>query len=115
MNLPGLRFGRLRYDAQVAALKQWRSPICRFAAARDARELRMLRIRIEHKSPITAFRRRGAPGEDAAPTRLQAVEAEEVPGVKRRRKLLEVQRPGFLAGGVEGFARVLDGLPRAAR
>lgn len=64
----------------------------------------MLRIRIEHESPFTAFRWRGAPGEDAAPTRPQ-----------RRRKLLKVQPPGFLAGGAEGFARVLDGPPRAAR
>jgi hypothetical protein len=64
----------------------------------------MLRIRIEHKSPITAFRWRGAPGRDAAPTRPQ-----------RRRKLLEVPPPRFLAGGAEGFARVVDGLPRAAR
>jgi hypothetical protein len=64
----------------------------------------MLRIRIEHKSPIMAFRWRGAPGEDAAPTRLQ-----------RRRKLLQVQPHGFPAGGAEGLARVLDGLPRAAR
>ena len=64
----------------------------------------MLRIRTGHKSPITAFRWRGAPGEDACPTRSQ-----------RRRKLLEGQPPGFLAGGAEGFARVLDGLPRAAR
>jgi hypothetical protein len=64
----------------------------------------MPRIRIEHKSPITAFPWRGAPGESAPPTRPQ-----------RRRKLLEVQPPGFLAGGAEGFARVLDDLPRAAR
>jgi hypothetical protein len=64
----------------------------------------MLRIRIEHKSLITTFRWRGAPGEDAVPTRPQ-----------RRRKLPEVQPPGFLAGGAEGFARVLDDLPRAAR
>ena len=64
----------------------------------------MLRIRIEQRSPITAFRWRGAPNEDAARARP-----------RRRRKPLEVQPPGFLAGGVEGFARVLDDLPRAAR
>ena len=75
-----------------------------FAAARDARELPMLRIRIERKNPITDFRWRGAPGEGAAPTRPQ-----------RLRKLLGVQPPGFLAGGAEGFARVLDGRPRAVR
>jgi hypothetical protein len=52
------------------------APGRRFAAARDARELRMLRIRIEGKGPTAAFRWRGVPGEDAAPVRLQGVAAQ---------------------------------------
>jgi hypothetical protein len=65
----------------------------------------MLRIRIEDKCPITVFRRRGVPGGDAAPARLRGVAEAEGLGVERRRKLLEVRPPGFLAG-VEGLARV---------
>lgn len=62
----------------------------------------MLRLRIEDKGPIAAFRWRGVPGEAAAPACHQGV-AEEA------------GRAGFLAGGVEGFARVVEGLLRAAR
>jgi trehalose 6-phosphate phosphatase len=50
----------------TAALGQWRGPVCRFAAARDTRELRVLRIRIGDKGPIAAFHWRGVPDEDAA-------------------------------------------------
>ena len=58
----------------------------------------MLRIRIEGKGPVAAFRWPGVPGGDAAPARLRGVA--EAAG-----------RAGFLAGGVAGFAGVL----RAAR
>jgi hypothetical protein len=44
-----------------------------FAAARDTRELRMLRIRIEDKGPIAAFRWRGVTGDDAALARLKGL------------------------------------------
>jgi trehalose 6-phosphate phosphatase len=50
----------------TAALGLWRGPVCRFAAARDTRELRVLRIRIGDKGPIAAFHWRGVPDEDAA-------------------------------------------------
>jgi hypothetical protein len=97
MNLPGLGLARLSYDAQVAALEQMgeaRMPIRR----RLRRELRMLRIGIEDKGPVAAFRWRGVPGENAGLARLLGV-AEAVGS------------GGFLAGGVAGFAGVL----RAAR
>lgn len=50
----------------TAARGQWRGPVCRFAAARDKRELRAVRIRIGDKGPIAVFHWRGVPGEDAA-------------------------------------------------
>jgi hypothetical protein len=56
----------------------------------------MLRMRIEGKCPIAAVRWRGGPGR-----------SEEGP-----RDI--VIRADFLAGGVEGFARVAEGLLRAA-
>jgi hypothetical protein len=74
----------------------------------------MLRIRIEDKSPIAAVRWRGAPGEDPAPARLQGIAEEAGLGVRQGRTMLEVQSPGLLAGGVEGFALVVEGLLRAA-
>lgn len=92
----------VQYDAQVAVLGQWRSPVRQFAAGRGARELRMLRIRIEDNGPVAAFRWRGVPAEDTALTCHQGV-AEET------------GRARLLAGGVEGFARVAEGLLRAAR
>jgi hypothetical protein len=60
----------------------------------------MLRIRIEDKGPIGAFRWRSVPGEGTALARHQGV-AEEA------------GRAGLLAGGVEGCARVAEGLLRA--
>jgi trehalose 6-phosphate phosphatase len=163
-----------------AALGQWRGPGRRFAAARDTRELRVLRIRIGDKGPFAAFRWRGVPGDDAALGHLRGV-AEEA-SVQCGRKVLEVRPPapiekgqsvrdlvgaslppvalfgggdvtdldasgvldalvadgrpgsavrvgvrsgegpgdmviraGLLAGGAEGFARVLEDLLRAAR
>src|SRR5579859_2818935 len=83
-------------------LSKWPGPVRQFAAAWRREELRMLRIRIEDKGPIAAFRRRGVPGGDTALARHEGVAA-------------EAGRAGFLAGGVEGFARVVEGLLRAAR
>jgi hypothetical protein len=96
-------------------LSNGRGSIRRFAAACDARELRMLRIRIKDRGPITAFRWRGVPGEYAAPARPRGVAEKAGIGVQRGRKVLELQPPGFLAGGVEGFARVVEGLLRVVR
>jgi hypothetical protein len=57
----------------------------------------MLRIRIEDKGPGTAVRWRGVPGRSDGGAR-------DI-----------VLRAGFLADGVEGFAGVVAGVPRAAR
>ena len=57
----------------------------------------MLRIRIEDKGPCAAVRWRGVP-----------VRSEGGPWDI-------VMRAGLLAGGMEGFARVVEGLLRAAR
>ena len=77
----------------------------RFAAACDARELRMLRVRIEDKGRVAAFRRRGVPGEDAARAGGRSEE-----GLRDA-----ILRTDLLAGCVEGFARVAEGLLRAVR
>jgi len=54
----------------------------------------MLRIRIEDKGPVAAFRWRGVPGADAGLARLRGVAG-------------EAGRVGFLAGGGAGSAGVL--------
>jgi hypothetical protein len=87
----------------------------RFAAARDARELRMLRTRIEDTSPIAAVRRRGTPGEDAAPAHPQGIAEAAGLGAEHGRTVPEMRPPGFLAAGVESFAGMVEGLLRAAR
>jgi len=109
----------------TAALGQWRGPVWWFAAARDTRELRVLRIRIGDKGPIAAFRWRGVPGEDAALGYLPGRRGGGGRGGARRpagRKVLEVRPPvpiviraAFLADGAEGSAGVLEGLLGAAR
>jgi hypothetical protein len=65
----------------------------------------MLRIGIEDKCPATAFRWRGVPGEDAARADGRSEE-----GLREA-----VMRADLLAGGMEGFARVVEGLLRAVR
>ncbi len=77
----------------------------------------MLRMRIEDRSPIAAFRWHGMPGEDAALARLQGCRggggARRSVGVRSEEGPRDiVMRADFLAGGVEGFARVLEALPR---
>ena len=65
----------------------------------------MLRIGIEDKCPAAAFRRHGVSGEDAARAGGRSGE-----GVRDA-----VMRADLLAGDVEGFARVVEGLLRAVR
>jgi trehalose 6-phosphate phosphatase len=68
----------------------------RFAAGRDDRDLRRLRVRIEDKGPIVAFHWRGVPDEDAAHERLERIgrEAEEDGlGTHWGRKVLEIRPP----------------------
>jgi hypothetical protein len=65
----------------------------------------MLRIGIEDKCPAAAFRRHGGPGEDAARA-----------GGRSEGGLRDaVMRADLLAGDVEGFARVVEGLLRAVQ
>ena len=77
------------------------------------RELRRLRIRIERKGPIVAFHWRGAPDDDAARTRLEAVaqEAEAAGlGFHWGRKVLEIRPPVRIdkGAGIVGLLRDLD-------
>ena len=65
----------------------------------------MLRIGIEDKCPAAAFRQHGVPGEDAARAGGRSEE-----GLRDA-----VMRADLLAGSVEGFARVVEGLLRAVR
>jgi hypothetical protein len=62
----------------------------------------MLRIRIKDEGSYRGFRWRGVSGEEAALACHQDVAEEAGPA-------------GLLAGGVEGFARVVESLLRAAR
>ena len=80
----------------VPAFASWAGRVRRFAAGHDTRELRLLRIRMEDKGPITAFHWRGAPDEEAARTRLEGLAQEaEAAGFSTHwgRKVLEVRPP----------------------
>src|SRR5829696_4751777 len=54
----------------------WTGRVGAFTRERDSSELRRLRVRIEDKGPIQAFHWRGAPDEDAARTRIDAIAQE---------------------------------------
>jgi trehalose 6-phosphate phosphatase len=74
----------------------WAERVRAFVRENDSRELRILRVRIEDKGPISAFHWRGAPDEEAARERVQeiAVVAEEAGfHVHWGRKVLEVRPP----------------------
>jgi trehalose 6-phosphate phosphatase len=80
----------------VPAFKSWEGRVRRFAAERDTPELRLMRIRIEDKGPISAFHWRGVPDEEAALTRLEGIAQEaEAVGLATHwgRKVLEVRPP----------------------
>jgi trehalose 6-phosphate phosphatase len=86
----------------IPAFASWAEPVRRFAAERDDAELRRLRVRIEDKGPIVAFHWRGAPDEDAARTRVEAIAAEaEADGLATHwgRKVLEVRPPVPISKG----------------
>jgi trehalose 6-phosphate phosphatase len=86
----------------IPAFATWAEPVRRFAAERDDAELRRLRVRIEDKAPIVAFHWRGAPDEDAARTRVEAIAAEaETEGLATHwgRKVLEVRPPVPISKG----------------
>jgi trehalose 6-phosphate phosphatase len=80
----------------VPAFKSWEGRVRRFAGERDTRTLRLLRVRIEDKGPISAFHWRGAPDEDAARTHLEGLAQEaETAGLSTHwgRKVLEIRPP----------------------
>ena len=74
----------------------WEGRIRRFAAGRDTRELRALRVRIEDQGAIAAFHWRDVPDEDAAHAHLETLAQDaEVAGLATHwgRKVLEVRPP----------------------
>ena len=74
----------------------WTGRVREFAAGRDQRELRRVRVRIEDKGPIAAFHWRGAPDEDAARAGTARIAEEaEAAGFATHwgRKVLEVRPP----------------------
>jgi trehalose 6-phosphate phosphatase len=82
--------------AILPAFETWTDRVRAFVAARDDRELRKLRVRIEDKGPIQALHWRGAPDEDAARTRVEGIAQEaESEGFLTHwgRKVLEVRPP----------------------
>jgi trehalose 6-phosphate phosphatase len=86
----------------LPAFESWTGRVREFAAARDERDLRLLRIRIEDKGPIVALHWRGVPDEDAARTRLEGVSQEaEAEGfaIHWGRKVLEIRPPVPISKG----------------
>jgi trehalose 6-phosphate phosphatase len=80
----------------LPAFASWTGRVQEFARARDERDLRVLRIRIEDKGPIVALHWRGVPDEDEARTRLEGVAQEaEAEGLRTHwgRKVLEIRPP----------------------
>jgi trehalose 6-phosphate phosphatase len=74
----------------------WTDRVRGFVAERDNPDLRRLRVRIEDKGPIQAFHWRGAPDEDEARTRVEAIAQEAETGgflIHWGRKVLEVRPP----------------------
>src|SRR3954464_3562140 len=80
----------------LPAFADWAPRVQDFARARDERDLRLLRVRIEDKGPIVALHWRGVPDEEAARTRLEGVAQEaEAEGLAIHwgRKVLEIRPP----------------------
>ncbi|MEA2468642.1 MAG: trehalose 6-phosphate phosphatase [Thermoleophilaceae bacterium] len=80
----------------LPAFADWAPRVQEFVRARDERDVRLLRVRIEDKGPIVALHWRGVPDEDAARTRLEGVaqEAEdEGLAIHWGRKVLEIRPP----------------------
>jgi trehalose 6-phosphate phosphatase len=78
------------------AFVSWEGRVRRFVRERESTEMRLLRIRIEEKGPITALHWRGAPDEAAAESFLQGLARQaETAGLDTHwgRKVLEVRPP----------------------
>ena len=76
--------------------QRWEPDVKAFVRERDTPELRVLRVRIEDKGPIMTFHWRGAPDEEAAHARVQALgEEAEATGLWTHwgRKVLEIRPP----------------------
>jgi trehalose 6-phosphate phosphatase len=74
----------------------WAERVREFVRDNNSRELRILRVRIEDKGPISAFHWRGAPDEQAAQERVKEIAgvAEEAGfHVHWGRKVLEIRPP----------------------
>ena len=74
----------------------WADRVRAFAEENDSRELRILRVRIEDKGPISAYHWRGAPDEDSARERVKEIaQAAQEAGLNVHwgRKVLEVRPP----------------------
>jgi trehalose 6-phosphate phosphatase len=95
----------------------WAGRVREFVRDNDSRELRILRVRIEDKGPISAFHWRGAPDEEVAHERVkQIAAAAEEAGfhVHWGRKVLEV-RPPLPIGKGQAVRALVDHCPvRAA-
>jgi trehalose 6-phosphate phosphatase len=91
-----LRAGEKR-PVLIPAFASWEGRVRKFVAAREnARDLKLLRIRIEDKGPIRAFHWRDVPDEAAAETWLSGVAQEaETEGFATHwgRKVLEIRPP----------------------
>jgi trehalose 6-phosphate phosphatase len=101
----------------IPAFKSWEGRVRRFAAARDTRDLRLLRVRIEDKGPIAAFHWRGVPDEEAARTHLEGIAQEaEAGGLATHwgRKVLEIRPPVPIDKGQAVRDLVARARPRAA-
>ena len=80
----------------VPAFESWEGRVRQFVAEQDTAALRLIRIRIEDKGPITAFHWRGVPDEDAARTHLEGLaQRAEAEGLSSHwgRKVLEIRPP----------------------
>ncbi|HEY2604050.1 MAG TPA: trehalose-phosphatase [Thermoleophilaceae bacterium] len=77
-------------------VSEWAGKVREFVRENDSRELRILRVRIEDKGPISAFHWRGAPDEEAAKDRVEEIaENADAAGlaVHWGRKVLEIRPP----------------------
>jgi trehalose 6-phosphate phosphatase len=104
---------RPELDPEVAG---WADRVRRFAHDHDSRELRILRVRIEDKGPISAFHWRGSRDEDTALARVQDVaSAAEEAGfhIHWGRKVLEVRAPVPIDKG-QAVRRLLTERPMRA-
>jgi trehalose 6-phosphate phosphatase len=76
--------------------QRWEPEVKAFVGERDTPELRALRVRIEDKGPIMTYHWRGAPDEEAARARVEALAEEaEAEGLWTHwgRKVLEIRPP----------------------